>query len=460
MTNRAQELKEKRTNKLAAMPMGKLIISISLPLMFSLFVQSLYNMVDSIFVAKLSEEALSATSLASPVQTLMVAVSVGTGVGINSLLSRTLGAGRKEDASAIASNGLVLAILSCIVFMVFGLTLVTPFLRCFTNDEQLLSLGTTYLSICTIFSLGIFVATTAERLLQATGNTLLSMIAQVTGAIANCILDPIMIFGLFGCPAMGIRGAAIATVIGQWLAAAIAMILNLKLNHDIKFRFRQFKLRGDIIIDIYKVGAPSMLVTGLSGVQTMILNKILLGFSATAVAFFGVFHKMQNFVQMPLNGLAQGMIPIVGYAWGAKRGDRIRDAFKITYSVGLTFMLAVTVVIMAFPAEILGLFSAGETMLAMGIPALRILSISFVFIATCSIISYMFTGMGNGMVNLCCTTIRALLPVPLVIYLAQNAGLDMVWYAIPFADICACALAVYLFSIVYRKKIRPMIRQN
>ncbi|MDO4331357.1 MAG: MATE family efflux transporter [Eubacteriales bacterium] len=457
MTGKEQEFKEKRTNKLATMPMGRLIVSISLPLMFSLFVQSLYNMVDSIFVARLSEEALSATSLASPIQTLMVAVSVGTGVGINSLLSRTLGAGKKEDASAIASNGLVLAILSCMIFMLFGLTLVTPFLRCFTDDEQLLSLGVSYLSICTIFSLGIFVATTAERLLQATGNTLLSMIAQVTGAVANCILDPIMIFGLFGCPAMGIKGAAIATVLGQWLAAAIAMALNLKLNHDIRFDFRHFKLRGDIILDIYKVGAPSMLVTGLSSVQTMILNKILLGFSATAVAFFGVFHKMQNFVQMPLNGLAQGMIPIVGYAWGAKRGDRIRDAFKITYSVGLIFMLAVTVVIMAFPAAILGLFSAGEAMLSLGVPALRILSVSFVFIATCSIISYMFTGMGNGMVNLCCTAIRALLPIPLVFWLAKSAGLGMVWYAIPFADILACALAVYMLATTYKKKIKPMM---
>ena len=438
------------------MPMKKLILSISLPLMISLLVQSLYNIVDSIFVARLSEDALSAVSLSAPIQTLMVAVSVGTGVGVNSLLSRTLGKGDREESSDIADNGLFLAAASYGLFLLFGLFGAGAFIRHFAKDGAIAGMGIAYLRIVTCFSLGIFLATTAERLLQATGNTLLSMIAQVTGAVMNCILDPILIFGLFGMPAMGIRGAAIATVAGQFLAAGLALILNVKKNREIHFDFQHFRIRGDIIGRIYKVGAPSILVMGLTSIQTMVINNILVGYSTTAVAFFGVFHKLQNFTLMPINGLAQGLIPIVGYSYGAKKGSRIREALRITFSIGLTVAVIYTAVILLFPDRILSMFSAGEVMMKMGIPALRILCSSLAAVAVCSVVSYTYTGMGNGMVNMICTAIRCLVPIPVISMLSGAGYFEKIWWAIPAADVLA-ALAAALFLIYGIKTIiRPM----
>lgn len=442
------------------MAMPRLIAKISLPLMISLLVQSLYNLVDAIFVSHINEAALSATSLASPVQMLMVAVSVGTGVGVNSLLSRSLGANDKERASSVATNGLILAVLSCLVFAVFGLTMVPAFIGVFTEDEMILGYGITYLKICTIFSLGIFVATTAERLLQATGKTFLSMIAQVIGAVANCILDPIMIFGYFGCPAMGIKGAAIATVIGQWLAATVALILNFRLNHDIALKKQNFRLQKGIVLGIYKVGVPSMLTSAMGSVQLMCVNTLMGGFSSTAIAFYGVYNKLQNFVNMPVNGLAQGLIPIVGHAYGAKRGSRIREAFGLTVKIAVVVMAVATCILLFFPAMILTMFNAGDDMMAIGVHGLRVMGWNFVFTAVMSVIGYTFTAMGNGMVNMSTTLIRYLLPLPILFVVASTSGIDSMWYAFPISAIVSCAIAVYLFIRGKKKMIDPLCEEK
>ncbi|MGM9538733.1 MAG: MATE family efflux transporter [Candidatus Onthomonas sp.] len=448
--------KTDRKSRMATEPMVPLVLSVSLPLMISLIVQALYNLVDSFFVARLSENALTATSLASPIQILMVAVSVGTGVGVNSLLSRSLGAGKRDDACMVATTGLILAILSSLVFILFGVFFSKPFLRAFTTDADLLEQSYIYLSTCTILCTGIFIATTAERLLQATGNSVLSMCAQVTGAVANCILDPILIFGYFGAPAMGIRGAAIATVFGQWLAAVIAMILNFCLNHDIEFRFRGFRFRKDIVCGIYTVGAPAMLANGLTSIQTICMNKMLIGFSATAVAFFGLFHKIQTFVMMPCNGLSQGLIPVAGYSFGGKRGDRLMEAFRVTLKIAVCVMAVCTLILECFPKQILQFFNASDDMLSMGVPAVRILASTFLLITVVNVIGHMYTAMGNGMINLSCNVIRGLLPLPIVYCLAKFTTINYVWFAIPCTDIIAFALAMILFVRIYKKTLRPM----
>lgn len=451
--------KNERAVRMATKPMVPLVMGISFPLMISLLVQSMYNLVDSYFVARISENALSATSLASPVQILMVAVSVGTGVGVNSLLSRTLGAEKRDDIPVIATSGLVLALLSSAVFMIFGIFFSGGFLRLFTKDAELLQMSHSYLSVCTIFCQGIFVATTAERLLQATGNTTLSMLAQVAGALTNCILDPILIFGYFGLPAMGVRGAAVATVAGQWLAAAVAMLLNFKKNHDIHFDFRHFRFRKEIIGGIYKVAGPAMLANGVTSIQTMCMNKILISFSTTAVAFFGLYHKIQSIIQMPMNGLSQGLIPIAGFSYGAKKGKRLMEAFKVTMGLSLAIMAVGTAVFELLPGPILRLFNGREEMLSMGIPALRILASGFVFISVVSVVGNLFTAMGNGVVNMCCTVIRGLLPLPAVYLIAKSIGIGFVWFAIPAADVLAFLIAALLLWRTYRKQIRPMMEE-
>jgi putative MATE family efflux protein len=443
------------------MPMKKLLLHISLPLMISLLVQSLYNIVDSIFVSRLSETALSATSLASPIQMLMIAVSVGTGIGVNSLLARTIGSGDREKAGKVATTGLTLAILSCLVFVLFGAFLTVPFLRLFTEDAELLALSNTYLQIVTMFSLGIFVATTAERLLQASGNTQLSMWAQVSGAVANCILDPIMIFGYFGVPAMGIAGAAIATVIGQWLAAGVALILNWKLNSAAKINYHGFRMEKVIVLQIYKVGAPSMLVSGLASIQTIIINKILIDYSATAVAFFGVFYKMQSLVMLPINGLSQGLIPIVGYSYGAKNGSRISEALRLTLKYVISIAAVFLVLFMLFPTQILGLFSAGEDMLAIGIPGIRILCLIFVLQGFSFVVGYTFTSMGNGLVNMITTMIRIGVSVLLVIVISHTmSDLGMVWWAMPIADVAAASYSMVSIRKARRTIIQPLMSSD
>ncbi len=442
-----------RQSRMATEPIVPLVLSCSLPLVISLVVQGLYNIVDSFFVARISETALTATSLASPVQILMVAVSVGTGVGVNSLISRCLGSGQNDEANNVATTGLFLSILSSILFICFGIFFSRSFLLAYTDDPELLEMSHSYLSIVTIFCSGIFLATTGERLLQATGNSFLSMCSQVAGALANCILDPIFIFGYFGLPAMGVTGAAIATVMGQWLAAICSLVLNVILNHDIHFVFKGFKLKKETVLGIYKVGAPAMLVQGITSIQAILLNKMLIGISATAVAFFGIYSKILNFVMMPVNGLGQGQIPIVGYSYGAKNRDRLLGAFRVTSYICIAYMLTVTVVFEIFAGPILLFFNAGEEMLGIGVHAIHIMVSTLVFAAFVVVVGNFFTGMGNGIVNMICTSVRGLLPLAIIAVVDMVAPLDYIWFAFPVSDTIAVALSIYLFMREYRKNI-------
>lgn len=448
----------KMRDKMAEMPMLQLIFNVSIPLMVSLLVQSLYNIVDAIFVSRLSETALSATSLASPIQMMMIAVSVGTGVGVNSLLSRTLGKGQKAEASKVAMNGLILAIISCLFFVVFGVFFTRKFVELFVNTDniELMQMSITYISICTIFSLGIFIATMAERLLQASGNTMLSMFSQITGAVANCILDPILIFGFLGIPKMGIAGAAIATVIGQWLAAFVAIVLNIKKNHSIELRLNQYHLDTKIIRNIYKVAVPAILVSGMGSIQTVVINRILISFSSTAVAFFGLYSKVQGFVMMPLNGLSQGLIPIVGYAYGAKMKERIREALKYSLIIALCMTLLFTCIFQIFPEQILSLFAAGEELRSIGIIGLRVLCISFVFVGISSVVGHLFTAVGNGMVNMIATTIRIGLSLAIIIVVVSYVDINDIWWALPTADICAAIYSIFALKIGYQRIEKDM----
>lgn len=370
-----------KENKMAVMPMGALVFSMSLPLMVSLLVQSLYNIVDGIFVARLSEDALTATSLAYPVQLFMIAVSVGTGVGVNALLSRKLGAKQQEQADQVATTGLLLSLVCTVVFALLGVFCAGALANLFAEDAVTAALCAKYLRICMVFCLGIFVETLAQRLLQATGNTFLSMISLVVGALTNIILDPILIFGLWGCPAMGVAGAAVATVIGQWLGAAVALVLNYLKNPEVHFSFRGFRPKAGMILAIYQVGVPTIVMQAIGSVMLSAMNALLLPFSNTAVAFFGVYYKLQNFLLMPINGLGQTAIPIIGYNFGAKNDRRIYQALKVILPTGICIALVGTVIFLLLPGQLLGLFSAGAAMLKLGIPALRIISATFAFAA-------------------------------------------------------------------------------
>lgn len=441
-------------NKMGTMPMGKLVVNMSIPLMLSLLVQSLYNIVDSIFVAKIGEAALTATSIAYPVQILLVAVAVGTGVGVNALLSRTIGAGRYEEAGQIAATGLVLSVISSLVFVVSGLFFVNNFVAVFTSDREISEYCGQYLFICMIFCSGTFIETMCQRFLQAVGNTFLSMVSLIAGALTNIILDPIMIFGLFGFPQLGIRGAAIATVIGQWVGAAVALALHLLKNPMIKLSFRNYHMSVNTVAEIYKVGIPTAITQALGCIMISSMNRILMPFSSTAVAFFGVYYKLQNFLFMPMNGLGQAAIPIVGYNYGNKNGKRIKAAMRTMLPIAVVIALIATAVFLLFPRELLGLFSASEEMLEIGIPALRIISVTFIFSSVTIILGYTVSGLGNGFVNMIGTALRQFFVlVPLAYFIARFAGITYVWYSIWAAEAVAVCYAVWSTRLELKKKV-------
>lgn len=432
-----------KENKMGIMPVPKLVITMSFPIMISMLVQSLYNIVDSVFVAKISEDALTATSIAYSAQMLQIAVAVGTGVGVNALISKRLGAKRFQEAGEVATTGLILTIVSSVIFVLWGAFGTEYFIRKFSTDENIVLLGTTYLRICQVLSTGIFLGTLTQRLLQATGRTFSSMLAQLAGAIVNIILDPVMIFGMFGCPEMGIAGAAIATVIGQWTSAVIGLILNYVQNKEIHFIFRDFHLQKENVAEIYKVGAPTILTQAFGSIMIAFMNAILIMFSSTAVAFFGVYFKLQSFLFMPMNGLGQGSLHIVGFNFGAKNIKRIKDTCKTAISIGVCIAVIGVFIFMIFPEELLYLFSAGDDMIEIGIPALRIIAISFLPASVTMITGYVISGLGNGLVNMTATAVRQLiLLVPFVLLLGKMGGVSMVWYAFWISETAAFFLAV------------------
>lgn len=426
-------------NKLADMPVRPLLYTMAVPLMLSLLVQSLYNIVDSMFVARLSETALTAASLVYSVQFLMIAVGVGTAVGLNALLSRKIGEHKPDEACQAATTGLILMLITSMIFSIAGIFFSDAIAAKLTPDPDLQELCKQYLSINLVYCFGIFLQTYGQRLLQAVGDTILSMLSLIIGAILNIILDPLMIFGLLGFPAMGIKGAAIATVIGQIAGAIAALLFNRLKNPIIHVRFKNYHFIWQDVADIYRVGLPTIIMQAIGSIMTFVVNSILLNVSTTAVAFFGVYYKLQNFLMMPINGLGQAAIPVVGYNYGAKKYERVYTAWKILLPTGIAIALCGTIIFCAIPGQLLTLFSAGSDMLILGIPALRIISISFAPAAVTVLCGYFSSGLGNGMINMISGAIRQLiLLIPCLLIILKTFGFTYCWYAFWIAEIAAC----------------------
>lgn len=447
----------RQENKMGVMPIPKLLITMSLPMIMSMLVQALYNIVDSMFVAQLNENALTAVSLAFPIQNLMIAVAAGTGVGINALLSKSLGERKFDLANTIAKNGILLGILSSIVFAIAGLFGSRLFFAVQTSDPEIIKYGTDYMSIITIASFGIFMQVTFERLMQSTGKTIFNMVIQGTGAIINIILDPIFIFGLFGFPRMEVAGAALATVVGQIVAAILGMILNHKFNKEIHVSFKGFRPCKRTIGSIYKIGVPSILMQSIGSVTTFGMNNILLMFSSTAATVFGVYFKLQSFIFMPVFGLTNGIIPIVAYNYGARNKKRIYQTLKLGIVIAVSIMLIGMIVFQLFPATLLGLFDASDNMLRIGVPALRTISLSFTFAGFCIVSSSVFQALGNGVYSLMMSIARQLVVIlPVAFAFAKLFGLNMVWYSYPIAEIFSVAVCIVLLKRILRLKVKSL----
>ena len=446
-----------KENKMGTMTVNKLLISMSLPMIISMLVQALYNVIDSMFVAQISENALTAVSLAFPLQSLMIAVGVGTGVGVNAVLSKSLGQKDFESANKAASNGIILSFLSYVIFALIGVFLTGVFFKSQTSNVEIINHGSQYIYICTILSVGLFGQIILERLLQSTGKTFYTMITQGIGAIINIILDPILIFGLFGAPEIGVAGAAVATVTGQIIAMFLALYFNLKKNHEIKLNKKVFKLDIKIIKRIYAVGVPSIVMQSIGSVMTFGLNKILIGFTPTATAVFGVYFKLQSFVFMPVFGLNNGMVPIVAYNYGAKNEERVTKTIKLSTIYAMGIMLVGFLIFQAFPKQLLCLFNASEDMLRIGIPALRIISINFIFAGFCVIASSVFQALENGMLSLVVSAVRQLIAIlPLAFIFGQVFGVNAIWFAFPVSEIIAVILSAMFMKKVYNEAIKPI----
>lgn len=440
-------------NKMGIMPVNRLLISMSCPIMISMLVQALYNIVDSIFVSRVSENALTAVSLAFPIQQLMVAVGVGTAVGVNALLSRSLGQREFERANKVARNGLFLAMLSYLVFLLVGCFLAGPFFATQTKTEEILVYGEQYLTICCCASFGLIFQCMLERLLQATGKTIYTMIMQGVGAIINIILDPILIFGYFGFPEMGVAGAALATVIGQIAGALLGVFFNLKYNHEINLSMKGFKPEGRIIGMIYRVGLPSIIMQSIGSVMTYGMNLILITFTETATAVFGIYFKLQSFIFMPVFGLNNGMVPIIAYNYGAGKKERVLKTMKLSICYAIGIMLFGLAVIELFPEALLGLFDASESMLAIGVPALRTICLSFAFAGFCIVTGSVFQALGNGVYSMLVSITRQLVVLlPVAFLLSRLGNVNYVWWAFPIAELVSLGMTVF-FLVKINKKI-------
>lgn len=450
------QAQETRQNKMGTAPILPLIFSMALPAMFSMLVQALYNIVDSYFVAQVSEKGLAAVSLAFPLQNLLISFAVGTAVGVTSLIARRLGQGLQEEADSAATHGVLLAICTWVLFAIYGAFFSTPFFQLFESDPEIVQMGSSYISICCVFSFGIFVEVTLEKTLQATGNMIWPMIFQLIGAVTNIILDPIMIFGLLGFPAMGVAGAAIATVSGQILAMVVAILVITFREHDVHITFRHFRPQWKIIKDIYIVGAPSIVMQSIGTVMTMALNGILSSFSTAAYTVFGLYFKLQSFVFMPVFGLNQGLLPILGYNYGARNRKRLMHTFWSGCVIALVIMAAGMVIFLAFPQWLLSIFNASQELLEIGVPALRIICTCFLFAALGIVASTLFQAVGRGIYSLIVSLMRQLVVlVPAAWLLAQiTHQVTAVWWAFPIAECFSLAVSLVLFLRLYRKEIR------
>lgn len=444
-------------NKMGTMPINKLLISMSLPMMISMLVQALYNIVDSIFVAQISENALTAVSLAFPFQQLMISVGTGIGVGVNALLSRYLGSQRPDKANAVAKCGIFLSFISCILFIISGLLFSRPFFTFQTNVDEIITHGNSYLLICTVGSLGIFAQMIAEKLLVSTGKTKLSMVTQLSGAITNLILDPIMIFGYFGCPKLGVAGAALATVIGQWIAGLTGFILNIKCNKEISLNMKKFKPEIKVIGKIFAIGIPSIIMTSISSVLTFLMNKILILFSTTATAVFGAYFKLQSFIFMPIFGLNNGMVPIIAYNYGAKRPERIKKTIKYSITYAVSIMLLGLLIFQLCPELLLKFFNASDEMLKIGKPALRTISLSFTFAGISIISCSVFQALGKSLTSMFVSIFRQLVFLLPVAYLfSLTKKLELVWFAYPIAEIASVTFCIIMMIRIHKNLINKL----
>lgn len=451
------EKQNTQENKMGVMPVPKLLITMSLPMIISMLVQALYNIVDSIFVAKLSEEALTAVSLAFPIQSLMIAVAAGTGVGVNALLSRYLGEKKHEEANEIGRNGIFLAILSFLVFAILGFFGSKFFFAVQTKDAEIVANGTVYMQIVTTLSIGVFMQIIFERLLQSTGRTFYNMITQGLGAVINIILDPIFIFGLLGAPKMGVAGAALATVIGQIVAAILGLYFNCRHNKEININMLKFKPNGQAIKNIYQIGIPSIIMQSIGSVMTFGMNKILLVFSSTAAAVFGIYFKLQSFIFMPVFGLTNGMIPIVAYNYGAKNKKRIMQTLKLSVIIAVSIMIVGLLLFQFMPATLLSLFDASEHMLEIGIPALQTISFSFIFAGFCIVASSMYQALGNGVYSLLMSAGRQLvILLPVAFLFAKFIGLNAVWWAFPISELASTGLCIVFLRKIFKQKLNNL----
>ena len=442
---------------MGTMNINPLLVKLSVPMMVSMLVQALYNVVDSIFVSHVSESALTAVSLAFSLQNVMIAVGVGTGVGVNALLSKSLGEKNQERANKTAENGIFLALCSYVIFFVIGLTCMKPYFYAQTSDLDIALQGIRYLRVCSVFSLGLFLQTMGEKLLAATGRTNLSMTSQLIGAVVNIVLDPIFIFGYCGEALSGTTGAAVATVIGQFCGAGAAIFFNLKKNPDIQISFRGFRPSGEAIRRIYVVGLPSIAMQCVGSVMTFFMNQILMAFSATAVAVFGVYFKLQSFVFMPIFGLNNGMVPIISYNYGARDPRRVKKTIKLAITYAECIMLIGFCVFQFAPGLLLNLFAASDAMLAIGIPALRIICPHFLLAGIGIVLGSVFQALGNGVYSLIISVCRQLVVlIPVAWLLSRTGNVNMVWWAFLIAEVVSVTLSLVFMARINKNIIAPM----
>lgn len=446
-----------RENIMGTMEINPLLVKLSVPMMISMLVQALYNVVDSVFVSWVSEEALTAVSLAFSLQNMMIAVGVGTGVGVNAMLSKSLGEKNQKRANATAENGIFLSACSFLVFLVIGLTCIKPYFYAQTSDDAIARQGIQYLSVCCIFSLGLFTQTMGEKLLAATGRTQLSMISQLVGAVVNIILDPIFIFGYCGEALSGTTGAAVATVIGQFCGAGMTLYFNTRKNPDIQLDFKGFRPSAKAIGRIYTVGLPSIAMQCVGSLMTFGMNLILMAFSSTAVAVFGVYFKLQSFVFMPIFGLNNGMVPIISYNYGARRPERVRKTIRLAVCYAEGIMVLGFCIFEFFPGQVLGLFSASQAMLTIGIPAMRIICLHFLLAGTSIVLSSVFQALGNGLFSLIVSVCRQLFVLlPAAWLLAQTGSVNNVWWAFLIAEIVSVLMSLAFYAHINKTIIVPL----
>ena len=444
-----------KENKMGVMPIGRLVVSMSVPMMLSMLVQALYNIVDSMWVSRVCEDALTAVSLAFPVQNLMIGVATGTGVGVNALLSRSLGAKDYEKANTVAANGVFLAIISGIVFFFLGIFATPLFFKTqVAADTAIYTYGVDYLTICCALSFGVFGQIMVERLMQSTGRTVLSMITQLIGAAINMIFDPLFILGIGPFPRLEAKGAAIATVIGQIVAFIVAIILNHRFNKEVSVKLKGFRPNGKIIGEIYKIGVPSIIMVAIGSVMTYAVNKILLSFTKTAAAVFGVYFKLQSFVFMPVFGMNNGIIPIIAFNYGAGNRKRMTKTVRFSMVLACSIMAVGTALMWLIPDTMLKIFDASDSMLSIGVPALRTISLSFVFAGFSIAMGSVFQAIGKSYFSMIVSFTRQLVVlVPVAYFLSKTGALENVWWAFPISEVFSLAVTVISYSYVYKKII-------